>query len=70
MALTVREADRDDVQVLCRLVNEMGGHEITPERMEDRLDFVEASPFDSLYVCKEGGTVDARLDAHLDSRES
>lgn len=57
MALTVREADRDDVQVLCRLVNEMGGHEITPERMEDRLDLVEASPFDSLYVCEEGGTV-------------
>lgn len=57
MTLTIREADSDDVQVLCRLVNEMGGHEITQEQMEDRLDFVEASPFDSLYVCEEGDTV-------------
>ena len=32
----------------------MGGHEITPEQMEDRLDFVEASPIDSLYICEEG----------------
>ena len=56
MTLIIREADRDDAQVLCRLVHEMGGHEITPEQMEDRLNVVEASPFDSLYVCEEGGT--------------
>ncbi len=57
MALTIRNARRKDVQILCRLVNEMGGYGTTPEQMEDRLDFVEASPFDSLYVCEEGGTV-------------
>lgn len=57
MALTIRNAHRKDARILCRPVNEMVGRETTPEQMEDRLDFVERSPIESLYVCEEGGTV-------------
>jgi GNAT superfamily N-acetyltransferase len=53
MALYVLGATHDDLPVLCKLMEQLSGQEITLEQMKDRLQFVENSPFYSLYVCEE-----------------
>ncbi len=35
------------------LMEELSGHAITPDQIRDRLQFVEESKFDSLFVCEE-----------------
>lgn len=57
MPLTIRQALREDIPHLCHLMKELSGHEISQEEMNNRLEFIEASPFDSLYVCEENGTI-------------
>jgi len=57
MPLAIRLAVREDIPHLCRLMKELSGHEISQEEMNDRLDFVEGSRFDSLYVCEENGVI-------------
>jgi N-acetylglutamate synthase-like GNAT family acetyltransferase len=57
MPLNIRKANQDDIPVLCSLMEELSGHEISPEQVANRLRFVDDSKFDSLYVCKENGKV-------------
>lgn len=57
MALSVRLAISSDLPVLCKLMEQLSGKEMTLEQMKNRLQFVQSSPFDSLYVCEEGTTV-------------
>ena len=57
MALTVRSAEANDISVLCILMEQLTGHIVAPDTMENRLKFVAESPFDSLYVCHEHGNV-------------
>lgn len=55
MTLTIRDATRDDVPLLCRLVNQLGKRAISLDQMKDRLEVVDRSPIDSLYICEEDG---------------
>lgn len=57
MPLAIRQALREDIPHLCHLMKELSGHEISQEEMNNRLEFIEDSPFDSLYVCEENGTI-------------
>ena len=57
MSLSIREAKAKDVVELCSLMEELSGHAISKEGMENRLNFVANSPFDSLYICEEGKEV-------------
>ena len=53
MSLSIRKAEQKDVLSLCGLMEELSGHAITPNQIMDRLQFVEESKFDSLFVCEE-----------------
>jgi N-acetylglutamate synthase-like GNAT family acetyltransferase len=53
MSLSIRTAEQNDIAVLCNLMEELSGHAISPEQMANRLQFVEESKFDSLFVCEE-----------------
>ncbi len=55
--LNVRSAEIEDIPVLCTLMEQLTGHTVTPDTMENRLSFVAESPFDSLYVCHENEAV-------------
>jgi GNAT superfamily N-acetyltransferase len=57
MPLTIRQALREDIPHLCRLMKELSGHEISQEEMNNRLEFVDGSSFDSLYVCEENDVI-------------
>ncbi|MCF8564653.1 GNAT family N-acetyltransferase [Alicyclobacillus tolerans] len=57
MALDMRSAEVEDIPVLCTLMEQLTGHTVTSDTMENRLKFVAESPFDSLYVCHENGVV-------------
>ncbi len=56
MPLNMRKAEKSDIETLCSLMNDMD-YPITSEQMENRLQFVEKSEFDSLFVCEEDGRV-------------
>ena len=56
MPLKMRKAEKSDIQMLCSLMEDMD-YPITPEHMENRLQFVEKSEFDSLFVCEEDGKI-------------
>jgi len=49
----IREATKEDIQSLCYLIKELNGSEISYSVMENRLKFIEDSPFDFLYVYEE-----------------
>lgn len=53
MSLSIREAKENDIEELCRLMEELGGHAMSPAQMTNRLRFVEKSQFDSLHVCED-----------------
>lgn len=53
MSLSIRQARDGDIEEICRLMGELGGHAISPTQMMNRLQFVGKSEFDSLYVCEE-----------------
>ena len=57
MTLNIRKAERGDIVALCGLMAELSGHPISAEGMLDRLEFVEKSPYDSLFVCEEDGRI-------------
>ncbi|MEM5612552.1 GNAT family N-acetyltransferase [Bacillus thuringiensis] len=49
----IREATIDDIDALCSLTKELKGSSISYEDMNNRLQFVQMSPFDFLYVYEE-----------------
>lgn len=53
MPLSMRKAEKKDVEDLCALMDQMSHTAISPENMLNRMQMVEKSPIDSLYVCKE-----------------
>jgi len=53
MELQIRKATKDDIKGLCRLMGQLNGKPLLPEEMERRLDFIEKSPIEELYVCAE-----------------
>lgn len=57
MSLSIRKAEQKDVLSPCGLMEELSGHAITPNQIMDRLQFVEESEFNSLFVCEEDGQV-------------
>jgi N-acetylglutamate synthase-like GNAT family acetyltransferase len=57
MALKMRKAEAKDITTLCELMSDLGGHAITLGQMQDRLNMVEKSKIDSLFVCEENGTI-------------
>jgi GNAT superfamily N-acetyltransferase len=57
MSFTIRAAKREDIPSLCQLMYELSGHEISLEKMENRLQFIDGSPFDFLYVCEDHNTI-------------
>jgi GNAT superfamily N-acetyltransferase len=57
MSFTIRTVKKDDIPSLCHLMYELTGHEISFEDMENRLQFIDDSPFDFLYVCEDHDTI-------------
>ncbi len=53
----IREATIDDIDALCSLTKELKGSSISYEDMNNRLQFVQMSPFDFLYVYEEEETI-------------
>ncbi|CAM3810083.1 MULTISPECIES: GNAT family N-acetyltransferase [Bacillus cereus group] len=53
MSFHIREATIDDIDALCSLTKELKGSSISYEDMNNRLQFVQMSPFDFLYVYEE-----------------
>ncbi|MBO1580089.1 GNAT family N-acetyltransferase [Bacillus sp. XF8] len=53
MTFHIRKATVNDKESLCSLTKELKGSSISHEDMENRLQFVEMSPFDFLYVYEE-----------------
>ncbi|ACJ78194.1 GNAT family N-acetyltransferase [Bacillus paranthracis] len=57
MSFQIREATIDDIDALCSLTKELKGSSISYEDMNNRLQFVQMSPFDFLYVYEEEETI-------------
>ena len=55
--LSMRKAETGDVDTLCDLMAELAGHNISREELLDRLEHVENSDIDFLYVCEEDGNI-------------
>ena len=55
--LSMRKAETGDVDALCDLMTELAGHNISREELLDRLEHVENSDIDFLYVCEEDGNI-------------
>ncbi len=53
MSFQIREATIDDIDALCSLTKELKGSSISYEDMNNRLQFVQISPFDFLYVTRK-----------------
>ncbi|KGE19615.1 GNAT family N-acetyltransferase [Paenibacillus wynnii] len=53
MELQIRKASNEDIKGLCRLMEQLNGRPLLPEEMERRLDFIDRSPTEELYVCTE-----------------
>ena len=61
MSLSMRKAERKDIEALCTLMDEMSRTAISPEQMLNRLHMVEESKIDSLYVCEDDGQIKGQL---------
>lgn len=57
MKYLIRAATKNDCYSLSRLMTQLLNRDITEEQMQDRLGFVEKSPFDQLFVYEEDGKV-------------
>lgn len=57
MPFSIRKTDEKDIDSLCRLMTELAGHDMIPEQMKDRLEFIKRSPIDELFVCEEEGRI-------------
>lgn len=55
--LTIRQAGYQDAAALEALLEELGGQTITGAEVENRLQHVENSDIDSIYLCCEGEEV-------------
>ncbi|KEK25098.1 GNAT family N-acetyltransferase [Bacillus gaemokensis] len=53
MTFCIRKATVNDIEALCSLTKELKGSSISHKDMQNRLQFVEMSPFDFLYVYEE-----------------
>lgn len=53
MAVTIRKAIMQDSKRLSELMTQLSRHEVSEQDMMNRIEFVESSPFDSLYVWEE-----------------
>jgi GNAT superfamily N-acetyltransferase len=51
--MMIRPARVEDIPKMCNLMFQLTHHEISHEDMENRLNFVNKSLFDFLYVCEE-----------------
>ncbi len=59
--LSMRKAERNDVDSLCDLMTELAGHTISRDGMLDRLEHVDKSDIDYLFVCEENGRIEGLL---------
>jgi N-acetylglutamate synthase-like GNAT family acetyltransferase len=57
MALSIRKAQQNDVNALSVLMTDLACHNVTPDDMLNRLQFVAESKIDSLYICEEDGKI-------------
>jgi len=57
MALSIRKAQQNDVNALSVLMTDLARHNVTPDDMLNRLQFVAESKIDSLYICEEDGKI-------------
>ncbi|OGO30072.1 MAG: GNAT family N-acetyltransferase [Chloroflexi bacterium RBG_16_56_11] len=57
MSLSMRKAEKKDIEDLCVLMDEMSHTAISREDMLNRMMLVEESQIDSLYVCEEDGEI-------------
>lgn len=63
----IREMEARDIAAGCRLMRDLG-YTITPEQMRERLEFVQQSPIDWLYVSEINGDVCGLLGFRLRER--
>lgn len=61
MMLSMRKAEMRDIEVLCDLMTELAGHTLSREGMLDRLEHVENSDIDYLFICEENGDIQGLL---------
>ena len=59
--LSMRKAEAGDINALCELMTELAGHTLSREGMLDRLEHVEKSDIDYLFVCEEAGYIQGLL---------
>lgn len=55
--MLIREMEIKDIVPVCNLMFELTGHEISEDDMKNRLDLVQKSPIDDLFVCEIDGVV-------------
>jgi N-acetylglutamate synthase-like GNAT family acetyltransferase len=54
----MRRAKRSDIESLQVLMSDLADHQISSEDMKERLQFIERSDFDQLFVCEnENGII-------------
>ncbi|MGC5325737.1 GNAT family N-acetyltransferase [Brevibacillus sp. SYSU BS000544] len=53
MSIHIRKAKMQDSKRLSELMAQLSRHEVSEQEMMNRIEFVESSPFDSLYVWEE-----------------
>ncbi|WJE54760.1 GNAT family N-acetyltransferase [Bacillus cereus] len=53
----IRKVTVNDIEALCSLTKEIKGSDISNADMQNRLQFVEMSPFDFLYVYEEDNVI-------------
>jgi GNAT superfamily N-acetyltransferase len=57
MSLTIRDMEPRDIPAGCELMSQLSGYPTTPAEMQNRLDWVQTSAVDWLYVCEAEGRV-------------
>ena len=57
MSADIRKAEQNDTKALRGLMAELSGHDISPDETMNRLQFIEASKVDSLFVREEDGQI-------------
>lgn len=68
MTPLMRAMAAQDNDAVRKLMHQLCGYLMTPDEMQDRYDFVVASPFDWLYVCELDGQVVGVLSLRLRER--
>ncbi len=53
--INIRKVKMSDLKVLCELIFELSGHEISLKDARNRLSMVNSSPIDSLFICELEG---------------